>query len=141
MAAKERQLNLLDETRSPLRNTVLLAWPIFLENVLTTLVSYADTAMVGTLGAYATAAVSISNSLVFLLNGVIMALGVGVTALISQSVGAGDILLTKKLTRHAVLILLFIGLPIAVLLGVLHRQIPLWMGRAQTSLTMLRLIT
>ena len=96
MAAKERQLNLLDETRSPLRNTVLLAWPIFLENVLTTLVSYADTAMVGTLGAYATAAVSISNSLVFLLNGVIMALGVGVTALISQSVGAGDILLTKK---------------------------------------------
>ena len=128
MAAKERQLNLLDETRSPLRNTVLLAWPIFLENVLTTLVSYADTAMVGTLGAYATAAVSISNSLVFLLNGVIMALGVGVTALISQSVGAGDILLTKKLTRHAVLILLFIGLPIAVLLGVLHRQIPLWMG-------------
>lgn len=125
---KAKRLDLLDESRSPLRNIVLLAWPIFLENVLSTLVSYADTAMVGSLGAYATASVSISNSVVFLLNGVIMALGVGVTALISQSVGAGDKELTKKLTRHAVLILLYLGIPIAVILGVLHRLIPLWMG-------------
>ena len=128
LAKKKRHLDLLDESRSPFRNIVLLAWPIFLENVLTTLVSYADTAMVGTLGAYATAAVSISNSVVFLLNGVIMALGVGVTALISQSVGAGDVEMTKKLTRHAVLILLYIGLPMAVVLALLHRLIPLWMG-------------
>lgn len=125
---KEKRLNLLDESRSPLRNIVLLAWPIFLENVLTTLVSYADTAMVGSLGAYATASVSISNSVVFLLNGVIMALGVGVTALISQSVGAGDTDMTKKLTRHAVLILLYLGVPIAIILGGLNRMIPLWMG-------------
>lgn len=124
----QRYLNLLDESRSPLRNTVLLAWPIFLENILTTLVSYADTAMVGSLGAYATAAVSISNSVVFLLNGVMMALGVGVTALISQSVGAGNLDMTKKLIRQAILILLYIGIPIAIILGVLHRQIPLWMG-------------
>lgn len=61
---KAKRLDLLDESRSPLRNIVLLAWPIFLENVLSTLVSYADTAMVGSLGAYATASVSISNSVV-----------------------------------------------------------------------------
>ncbi len=84
--------------------------------------------MVGSLGAYATASVSISNSVVFLLNGVIMALGVGVTALISQSVGAGDTDMTKKLTRHAVLILLYLGVPIAIILGGLNRMIPLWMG-------------
>jgi len=119
---------LLDESRSPLKNIIWLAWPIFLENVLHTLVQYADTAMVGSLGAYATAATSISNSIVFLLNGSIMALGVGVTALISQSIGAGDYDLTKKLTRHAMLILLYLGLPVAIILACLYRVIPLWMG-------------
>ncbi|MBQ6551677.1 MAG: MATE family efflux transporter [Lachnospiraceae bacterium] len=128
VSVEERRAILLDETRSPVRNIIWLAWPIFLENLLMTLVSYADTAMVGSLGAYATASVSISNSVVFLLNGVIMSLGVGVTALISQSVGAKDFPLTGKLTRHAVLLLIFIGIPIAVILGVFHREIPLWIG-------------
>ena len=125
---EERRAILLDESRSPVRNIIWLAWPIFLENVLSTLVSYADTAMVGALGAYATASVSISNSVVFLFNGTILALGVGVTALISQSIGAQDYDLTKKLARHAVLILLYLGLPIALLLGLGSRLIPLWMG-------------
>lgn len=125
---KKKQIDLLDESRSPLRNIIWLAWPLFLENVLTTLVSYADTAMVGSLGAQATAAVSISNSVVFLLNGVILSLGIGVTALISQSIGAGDRELTKKLARHAVLILLYIGIPITVILCACHRLIPHLMG-------------
>ena len=127
-AMRRRGVDLLDESGSTLRNILWLAWPIFLENILTTLVSYADTIMVGRLGAYANAAVSISNSVVFLLNGVIMSLGVGVTALISQSIGAGNRVLTKKLVRQAVLILIYIGIPIAIILGVLYRAIPLWMG-------------
>ena len=97
---EEQRAILLDESRSPVKNIIWLAWPIFLENLLTTLVSYADTAMVGTLGAYATASVSISNSVVFLFNGIILALGVGITALVSQSIGAGNYPLTKKLSRH-----------------------------------------
>ena len=51
-----------DESRSPFKTIVLLAWPVFLEQIFTTLVSYADTAMVGSLGAWATASVTISNS-------------------------------------------------------------------------------
>ncbi len=131
---KRKKLDILDEASPPLRNIIWLAWPIFLENVLSTLVSYADTAMVGTIGRHATAAVSISNSVVFLLNGIMMALGVGITALISQSTGAGDHELTKKLTRHALLILVYLGLPITVLLGALHRLIPLWMGAGEDIL-------
>ena len=127
-AKNQKYVNYVDESRSPLHNILLLTWPIFLENILTTLVGYADTAMVGSMGAYATAAVSISNSVVFLLNGAIMALGVGVTALISQSIGAGDFDMTKKLTRHAVLILLYLGIPITAILAFGHRLIPQLMG-------------
>jgi len=129
--SEEKRLLLLDETRNPVKNILWLAWPIFLENVLTTLVGYADTAMVGSMGAYATASVSISNSVVMLFNGVIMALGVGITAMISQSVGAGDTKLTKKLTVQALLILLFLGVPVTAILVGLHRLIPLWMGAGE----------
>lgn len=122
------KFNYVDDTRHPALTVIMLAWPVFLEQILTTLVSYADTAMVGSLGANATASVSISNSVVMLLNGLIMALGVGFTALISRSIGANDIGMTKKLTRHAVLVLVFIGLPMGILLAALSRAIPLFMG-------------
>lgn len=60
----KRQMNLTDETLSPVRVILFLTWPLFLEQILTTLVSYADTAMVGALGVSATASVSISNSFI-----------------------------------------------------------------------------
>lgn len=128
MPSNAKKLNVTDESRSAAMTIILLAWPVLLEQIFTTLVSFADTAMVGSLGAQATAAVSISNSPVFLLNGIIMSLGVGITALVARATGAGDEALVRKLMRHAVLVLLYIGLPMALLIISLHRMIPLWMG-------------
>ena len=70
MASKS--INVTDESRSVTKTIFLLAWPVFLEQIFTTLVSYADTAMVGSLGAWATASVTISNSPIMLINGIIM---------------------------------------------------------------------
>ena len=128
MRSKQKIITLADNQRSPLTTVLLLAWPIFLEQILTTLVGYADTAMVGSLGATATAAVSISNSVIMLVNGSVMAMGVGVTALVSRSIGANELDIAKKLIRHTVLLLLYIGLPIGILLGLMSHAIPLWMG-------------
>ena len=128
LRTKEKAITLVGSGRSPLAIVLLLAWPIFLEQILTTLVGYADTAMVGSLGATATAAVSISNSVIMLVNGSIMAMGVGVTALVSRSIGANELEIAKKLIRHTVLLLLYLGLPIGIILGLLSRMIPLWMG-------------
>ena len=105
-----------------------LAWPVFLEQIFTTLVSYADTAMVGALGKNATASVTISNSPVFLLNGIIMSLGVGITTLVAQATGAGEKALVKKLIRHAIMIIIYLGIPITAVIAALYRAIPQWMG-------------
>lgn len=67
-----------------------LAWPCILENLSATLVSLVDTAMVGSLGALATAAVSTCASPSWLINGIVQAIGVGGTALVARSIGAGD---------------------------------------------------
>lgn len=122
------KLDLTDESRSPIKVICMLAWPLFLEQILSTLVSFADTAMVGSLGVNATAAVSISNSFVFLLNGAVVAMGVGITAYVARCVGAKDYEGAKAYIRHAFLLLLTFGLLISVTMGVLHRQIPAWMG-------------
>ncbi|MCR4712352.1 MAG: MATE family efflux transporter [Clostridia bacterium] len=126
--AKNRNFDINDNTKSPARLIFLLAWPVFLEQIFTTLVSYADTAMVGALGKNATASVSISNSPIFLMNGVIMALGVGITTLVAQATGAGEKALVKKLIRHAIMIILYLGIPITAVIALLHRAIPQWMG-------------
>ena len=52
-----------------------LAWPAIIEQFLLTMVSYVDTAMVGSLGAQATAAIAINASTTWLINGVLTAIG------------------------------------------------------------------
>lgn len=126
--AKKRFFDINDTSKSPARLIFILAWPVFLEQIFTTLVSYADTAMVGALGKNATASVSISNSPIFLLNGIIMSLGVGITTLVAQATGAGEKALVKKLIRHAVMIIIYLGIPMTALVAILHRAIPQWMG-------------
>ncbi len=121
-------LNLTDESKSPLRTLFLLAWPVFLEQIFSTLVGYADTAMVGSLGASATASVSISQPVLMMLNGIVMALGVGITTLVARAVGAGNPELVKKLMHHAIMALVLVGYPINALALSLHKVIPAWMG-------------
>jgi len=133
MMAKQR-LDLTNENQSTFKVILWLAWPLFVEQILSTLVSFVDNAMVGTLGAAATASVSISNSFVFLINGVVIAMGVGITAYVARSVGAKDYDAAKAYIRHALLLLLMIGLPVAILPVILHKQIPLWMGASEEYL-------
>ncbi len=124
----KHKLDLTNENQSPFKVILWLAWPLFLEQVLTTLVSFADQAMVGSLGIEATGAVSVSNPFIFLLNGVVIAMGVGLTAYIARSVGAKDYDAAKSYIRHAFLLLGYIGVPLALTITALHRMIPVWMG-------------
>lgn len=125
-----RNISVLDESRSPWQIIILLAWPIFLEQVLSSLVHTVDTAMVGSMGAIATASVSINSSPNMLINGAIMSLGVGFTSMIARSVGAGDLERARKLIRQAILTVLSLSIPVAIVVFCLSRRIPVWMGGA-----------
>ncbi len=105
-----------------------MAWPLFLDNVLSTAVHYADTIMVGQLGAYATAAVSLCNPVMFLITGTVLAMGVGITALVARAVGQNDPAMVKKLSHQSLLLSIYFGIPFCVVYGILHRQVAMWMG-------------
>ena len=129
-----KSYSIVDDSRSPWLTILLLAWPIFLEQVLTSLVQAVDTAMVGSMGAIATTSVSISQSPNMLLNGVVMSLGVGFTSLIARSVGAGETARAKNLIRQAILMVFALGIPFSIMYFMLARKIPIWMGGAEEIL-------
>ena len=86
-----------------------LAWPTMLEQLMQTAVQYIDTAMVGTLGTQATAAVGATTTINWLLGSTISALGVGFLAYVSQACGAGETEKAKRASSQAVLATVIVG--------------------------------
>lgn len=72
------------------KEIITLAWPVVAEQLLATLANMVDTALVGRLGAVATAAVGLTQMPNWLLAGLFMGLGVGVNALAARFHGAGE---------------------------------------------------
>ena len=104
-----------------------LAWPTMLEQLLQTAVQYIDTAMVGSLGTQATAAVGATSTVNWLIGSTISALGIGFLSYVSQACGAGDIKRAGKAASQAVLAVLVCGLLFTGLTLGLSGRIPVWM--------------
>lgn len=104
-----------------------LAWPTMLEQFMQTLVQYIDTAMVGSLGTMATAAVGATSTVGWLVGSSISALSIGFLAFISQAYGAGDRKKASKASAQAVLVTVITGILFTALTLSLSRKIPRWM--------------
>lgn len=109
-----------------------LAWPTMLEQLMQTAVQYIDTAMVGSLGTAATAAVGSTTTINWLISISISALGVGFLAYIAQAYGANEKKKAANATAQAVLIVLFTGIVFTIATLSLSNQIPVWMHVDQT---------
>ena len=73
-----------------------LAWPTMLEQLMSTAVQYVDAAMVGRLGAQATAAVGATTTVSWLIGSTVSALGIGFLSFIAQAYGGSALLLTHR---------------------------------------------
>ena len=104
-----------------------LAWPTMLEQLMQTTVQYIDTAMVGSLGTQATAAVGSTSTVNWLIGSTVSAVGVGFLAIISQSLGAGDSGTAKRASAQAVVMTAVIGLLMTAVTTLLSPLIPVWM--------------
>ena len=104
-----------------------LAWPTMLEQLMQTAVQYIDTAMVGSLGTTATAAVGATTTVNWLIGSSISALSVGFLSFIARSLGAGDEAAAKRAVSQAVLAVLTVGTIFTVLTLSLSGLVPVWM--------------
>lgn len=114
--------------REMLKTIVILALPTMLEQLLSTLMQYVDTAMVGRLGADATAAVSTTTTISWLVNSLSGAVGIAILTMIATGIGAGEEIKIRRTAAQAVLLSLIVGGLITAVCVILSPYIPGWMG-------------
>ena len=106
---------------------IALAWPTMLEQLMQTAVQYIDTAMVGSLGTSATAAVGSTTTVNWLIGSTISAFGVGFLAYISQALGRKDADGAKRAASQSVLAVLVVGVVFTAITLSLSHFVPGWM--------------
>lgn len=105
-----------------------LAWPTLLEQFLQTLVQYIDSAMVGRIGAEATATVGISTTVTWLVNGPLFAMGIGFMAFISREMGAKSYEKVKEASVQSVVVTIAAGVVVGIVTLAISPLLPIWMG-------------
>lgn len=113
-----------------LKSLLLLSFPTVIEEIMSILLQYVDTAMVGRLGEQATAAVSTTTTINWLIGCVPHAIGVSIMALTSRANGSGDHETAKKVTATGVRMTAFYGIILMFLCVGLSPFIPKWMHAA-----------
>lgn len=104
-----------------------LAWPTMLEQLMQTAVQYIDTAMVGSLGTQATAAVGATSTVNWLIGSSIAALSVGFLSFIARACGAGDEEAARRSSAQAVLVTAATGILFTAVTLSLSSYVPVWM--------------
>ncbi|KAG4107061.1 putative efflux protein, MATE family [Neocallimastix lanati (nom. inval.)] len=114
--------------KSVTKEIIILAIPTIIEEVLSTLLQYVDTAMVGHLGEEATAAVSTTTTIGWLIGAFLRSIGIALLAIMSKSLGEGNSDKMKKLAGHAIILVFVFGALVGALALSLAKFIPIWMG-------------
>lgn len=117
-----------DGKKALLSTMLTLAVPTIIEEVLATLLQYVDTAMVGQLGEQATASVSITTTITWLVNSIVGAVGIAALALISKAVGGGEKEKIQDYSRQVIWLAAACGLITGGISILLSPYIPVWMG-------------
>ena len=104
-----------------------LAWPTMLEQLTQTAVQYIDTAMVGSLGTKATAAVGATSTVNWFIGSTVSAIGVGFLAYIARKIGAGEPQAARKASAQTCTMTLLAGLFLTLVTTLLSRHVPVLM--------------
>ncbi len=107
---------------------VALAWPTMVEQIMQTAVQYVATAMVGSLGPQATAAVGSTSTVSWLIISSISALSIGFLSFIARAYGANDKDAASKSVMQAVIVTLILGTVLTGVIVVIHPYVPVWMN-------------
>lgn len=110
---------------------IVLAIPTVIEEIMSTLLQYVDTAMVGNLGENATASVSVTTTINWLVGSIPSAIGIAAVAMISRAVGSNNKKESKKISGQIFILTIFFGVILSAICLGLSPFIPIWMGAAK----------
>ena len=115
-----------------LRPEIALVWrlslPAILTQITTIVMQYIDSAMVGALGADASAAIGLVASSTWLFGGVTTAVSAGFSVQVAHRIGAGEDTEARTVVRHGLAAALTLAALLALLGLGICRQLPCWLG-------------
>ncbi len=109
----------------------MVALPTMLEQILSVLMQYVDTAMVGRLGADATAAVSTSTTITWLIGSIPVAFGVGAMTQIAQAIGSGEKHKISQVAKVSLIFAVGVGAIIEAICLAVAPFVAGWMGASE----------
>lgn len=124
----EYKLQKSSDSIAVLKALIALSVPTIMEQLLSTLLQYVDTAMVGQLGEQATASISVTTNINWLVNSVPSALATAALAMIARAVGGKDSELIRRITGKLVAAVIGIGVILGTVCVVMAPFIPGLMG-------------
>lgn len=119
-----KPLSISERTRLALQLSV----PAILAQLSTIIMEYIDAAMVGQLGAEASASISLVSTSTWLLGGICGSLATGFSVLVSHRIGARDTAAARRILRLAIVFALVVSVSLAVVSAAISPYLPHWLG-------------
>ena len=107
---------------------LLLAFPAIISQLITIVMEYVDTAMVGHLGAAASASIGLVSTSTWLMGGLCSALAGGFSVLVAQSIGANDYTKARQILKKAITFTLLTSSALGIIGVLIAPYLPQWLG-------------
>ena len=102
--------------------------PAIVQEAMNVIVSYVDTAMVGALGASASAAVGLTSTVGWLITSIAIAFGIGILSVCAKAKGANDNLKVKRVSQQGLFITLIVGITLTIICLIIGPYLPTWLN-------------
>ena len=115
-------------TRNEMLSLIVgLSIPSILAQVTNVLMFYIDAAMVGKLGAAASASIGLVESATWLFGGLCSAVSLGFSVQVAHFIGANDFVKARQVLRHALVCTLSFSLLVTLFASLIAFKLPIWL--------------
>ena len=121
-------MNRLTELKPQIRQVWKLSLPAILTQITTIVMQYIDSAMVGALGANASAAIGLVASSTWLMNGITYAVSAGFSVQVAHQIGAQQDKQARNVVRHGLICALILSGLLCLFGALISGPLPVWLG-------------
>ena len=119
------------ELKPQIQQVGRLSLPAILTQITTIAMQYIDSAMVGALGANASAAIGLVSSTTWLLSGAIYAVSAGFSVQVAHQIGGNHDKKARDVVRHGIASALVVSAVLCLIGLLISHPLPGWLGGAQ----------
>lgn len=105
-----------------------LSVPSMLAQITTVMMVFIDAAMVGHLGAAASASIGLIETTTWLMGSILSAVSIGFSVQVAHFIGANDFIRARQVFRHALVCGIAFSLFMALVGVAVHNPLPYWLG-------------